>query len=457
MRVLEHFNGGREEARSKASQRDFLPGALAVQDRPPSPAGRALLWLILALFAMVVVWASLGEVDIVVTAPGKVVPSGYVKVVQAPESGRLAALYVADGQAVEQGELLMSLDAGYAQADNARLSGQRASYKQEVSWRRLYEQWFAERALEPDNVDFSSLLNRLIDSVARSHLAHNLAQSQARLEGLDNELEATKAEQRTVQREMEKNRASLQVLTERVSAYKSLMERQYGARVQYLELLQQQTGLEKNLPILASRADQLAEKSLVIKTRSRAAESEMRSANLAQLANASMQLNAIEQDLVKARKRRESLQIVSPVSGTVQEIAVYTLGGVVNQAQVLMKVVPSGAAIEVEALLQNQDIGFIHKDQAAAVKIDTFNFTKYGLIDAKILNISDDAILDEQRGWVFKAKLQLEKSHLNVEGRRVSLSPGMSVTAEVKTGTRRLIEFFLSPLLRYKQESVRER
>lgn len=457
MRIWQYLNGNQEEARSKKAQVDFLPGALVLQDQPASPAGRCLAWILLAFFALAVVWASVGEVDIVVTATGRVIPSGHVKTVQAPEGGAVSAIYVKEGQAVAQGELLLSLDQGYALADDSRLAGQFAAYAVEVTWRQLLEEWFAEGHQVTASADLSLLLDKAQEMEARKHLTHNINQSHARLEGLDNELKATRAERRTALREMDKSRASLEVLSERVAAYKSLMERQYGARVQYLELLQQQTSLQKTLPMIASQADQLAEKISVIRTRKQNAESEMRSANLAQLAHAQMQLRTVEQDLKKARKRRESLQIVSPVSGTVQEIAVHTLGGVVSQAQALMKIVPSGQGVEVEAYLQNKDIGFVHENQSVAVKVDTFNFTKYGLLDARIVNISDDAILDEQHGWIFKAKLELEKSHLFIEGRRVSLSPGMSVTAEVKTGTRKLIEFFLSPLLRYQQESVRER
>jgi len=141
----------------------------------------------------------------------------------------------------------------------------------------------------------------------------------------------------------------------------------------------------------------------------------------------------------------------------VQQLAIHTVGGVVTPAQELMKVVPEQAVVEVEALVQNKDIGFIHEGQIAEVKVDTFNFTKYGIIDAEVTSISQDAIADENLGWVFHMRVKLSKDHVDVENKSVRLSPGMSVTAEIKTGKRRLIEFFLSPLLRYKQESIRER
>jgi hemolysin D len=122
-----------------------------------------------------------------------------------------------------------------------------------------------------------------------------------------------------------------------------------------------------------------------------------------------------------------------------------------------MKIVPENAAIEVEALLQNKDVGFVKEGQSAEIKVDTFNFTKYGLIDAEVIDISNDALEDQQLGWVFKMRLALDKDRIEVGEKLVKLSPGMAITAEIKTGNRRLIEFLLSPLLRYKHESVRER
>lgn len=188
-----------------------------------------------------------------------------------------------------------------------------------------------------------------------------------------------------------------------------------------------------------------------------AMEGELRKDNLMELARLEGQRAVLKQELRKAQQRQRQLHIVSPVTGTVQELAVHTLGGVVSPAQELMKIVPENAAMEVEALLQNRDIGFVHEGQAVEVKVDTFNFTKYGVIDARLVGIGNDSVEDPQLGWVFKLRLQLEKDGIRIDSKRVKLSPGMAVTAEVTTGKRRLIEFFLSPLLRYKQESVRER
>ena len=139
------------------------------------------------------------------------------------------------------------------------------------------------------------------------------------------------------------------------------------------------------------------------------------------------------------------------------QLAIHTIGAVVTPAQELMIIVPKESVLEVEALVLNKDIGFVHEGQLAEVKVDTFNFTKYGLVDGKISYLSDDAIQDENLGLVYKAVVQLDKTQMWVNGKAINLSAGMTTTVEVKTEKRRIIEYFLSPLLRYKQESIRER
>jgi len=170
------------------------------------------------------------------------------------------------------------------------------------------------------------------------------------------------------------------------------------------------------------------------------------------------------------------MTLTAPVDGTVQQLAIYTVGGVVTPAQQLMLIVPKGNSLEVEAFVQNKDIGFVNDNQKAEIKIETFPFTKYGTIHGTVLHVSNDAIQMESRqaqtndnkissadnrdkpsGLVYTARVQLNKSTMQVEGKTINLTPGMAVTVEIKTGKRRLIEYFLSPLLQYKDESLRER
>jgi hemolysin D len=178
---------------------------------------------------------------------------------------------------------------------------------------------------------------------------------------------------------------------------------------------------------------------------------------LTQIADSRNQIATITEELVKATDMNDKQILYAPVSGYVQQLAINTIGGIVMEAQELMIIVPEEESLEVQVMLGNQDVGFVQKDMAAEIKIHTFPFTKYGLIDATVTHISDDAIIDEKLGLVYTMHLKMHKSTIRVEAKDVKLIPGMAVTAEVKTTQRRVIEYFLSPLLRYKQESIRER
>jgi hemolysin D len=162
----------------------------------------------------------------------------------------------------------------------------------------------------------------------------------------------------------------------------------------------------------------------------------------------------------------------------VQQLAVHTEGGVVTPAQVLMSIVPADSHIEIEAMVSNRDIGFVHAGEEAEIKIDTFNFTKYGLLRGRVESVSQDAISrkkptdksDESRHTgdesdtsepageelVYSTRISLDQPQMQVDDHLVNLAPGMAVTAEVKTGSRRVIEYLLSPLARHKQQAMRE-
>jgi hemolysin D len=445
------------EDRLGAEQRQFLPAALEVQETPPSPTGLRLLWILLAMFAVAVLWACFGHVDIVVTAPGRIVPSGYVKSVQAVESGTVSAIHVEEGGRVNAGQALVSFDPTVADADSQRIEQRVAELTLDIQWRRALDEWLADASdLAAD--DAIAQLNDPSDRERASALyAQHRQEITARLVSVERERDATRAGLAMAAAESERVRATLPILADRVSAHQALYDAQFGAKVTYLEMLQQRTELEKSLPVLKAREQQLSQQLAALDAQLSLTREEHRTQNLMRLTELASEREVLLQESIKANQRRQHQVLAAPVTGTVQQLVVHTVGGVVTPAQELMKIVPENANVEVEALMQNRDIGFVSEGQRAEVKIDAFNFTKYGLIDAELVNISNDAVEDDQMGRVFKLRLRLARDDIAVDGKRVKLGPGMAVTAEIRTGERRLMEFFLSPLLRYRQESVRER
>jgi hemolysin D len=169
------------------------------------------------------------------------------------------------------------------------------------------------------------------------------------------------------------------------------------------------------------------------------------------------QLQAIE-ELKKVKEKHRLSTITAPIAGTVQQLAIHTVGGVVTPAQALMLIVPEEAQMEIEAWVANKDIGFIYEGQNAEIKVETFNFQKYGILDAKLVDISTDAVDDKEKGLVYRAILRTEQDHFALaNGRKVYLTAGMAVTAEVKTRQKRIIEYFMDPFIKYRSEGLRER
>tara|TARA_R110001599_G_scaffold330580_2_gene545056 strand:+ start:394 stop:1857 length:1464 start_codon:yes stop_codon:yes gene_type:complete len=441
---------------------EFLPAAIEVEQTPSSKAGRAIIWAIVILFTIAAIWAYFGKVDIVAVAQGKVIPSEHIKHIQPLEAGKIKTIHIKEGQYVQQGDPLITLDSTQTQADVERFSHE-VKERQANSQRFIaFENWLQNQAGSLSGYGVrpvgSDPITEISGQLAQQNLLNQqIAEFKSRLSSFKNEKRRQLAEKAMTQGEVTKKQRILPVLKERVDALETLLKKDYGSKLQYLELKQELIEEEQDLLIQQSRTEQLDASIEAIQDQVETLISETRLNNLNQLQESQLQLAGLQQEHIKSNERNQQQLLKSPISGQVQQLAVHTVGGVVTPAQALMVIVPQESQMEVEAMILNKDIGFVHEGQKAEVKIDTFNFTKYGLIDAEINSISNDAIQDENLGLVYSARFKLNKEELQVEDRMVRLSPGMSVTAEVKTGKRRLIEYFLSPLLRYKHESLGER
>lgn len=436
---------------------EFLPAAIEIERSPAPLAGRAVLWSIMALFLIALLWACLGKVDVVAVAQGKVIPSERVKQIQPLETATIAAIHVQEGARVKAGDPLITLDPTNTEADVRR-------YQKE--WKEASAQYLRVSALAdwlergavgiPEMTKDAQLDSRLFTS-QQSLLSQEASEYHAKVEGLNNEIERIEFEQKMTRAEIEKQKRLLPVMKERVDSLQKLYQQQYVARSQYLELQQQLIEVEQNL-LVAQAKLQTSEASLeTTRSQLQALKHEQLKNTLSKKQDLEVQVSGLAEEKTKAERRAQQYKIISPIDGTVQQLMVHTLGGVVTPAQVLMNVVPENGVIEVEAYIQNQDVGFVKQGQTAEVKVETFNFTKYGMIDAELVSLSEDAIQDEKNGLIYRAIFRMKQTKLLVDGNWVKLLPGMNVTAEIKTGGRRIIEYFLSPLLKHGQESIRER
>jgi hemolysin D len=460
-RYRDVWEAAREDERRQPSRiipqgkaAEFLPAVLEIQDAPPSPIGRSLAWTIMLVFMAGIIWSSVGKIDIVAVAQGKVIPSGYSKVIQPViqqfESGIVAAIHVQDGQEVKKGDVLIELDPTQPGADREKAANEYRTAKLDAA--RL-------RALlaDSDRFEAPSDADPKLLTVQQQMLRDQLAEYRARLEAAQQLIHQRQAAIDVTKANVERLEATVPIEEQRAAAYKKLLAEKFVSEMDYLQFEQQRIDKKQELEGQRHQLKQNRSALSEAEKNYRVVVSEFKKMRQGELSDAETKANSLAQEVVKASQRTGLQRLVSPIDGVVQQLAIHTVGGVVTPAQQLMIVVPQDHPVEVEAQVENKDVGFVKEGQSVEIKVETFPFTLYGTISGKVLSVSDDAAPIEKVGLVYPARVSLDHATVQVEGRRVNLSPGMAVTVEIKTGQRRLIEFFLSPLLKSVQESARER
>lgn len=465
----------REIIRRNDTELAFLPAALEIVETPPSPIGRAIGISIVALFCLALLWASFGSVDIVATAPGKIIPSGRTKSIQPFEAGVVRAIRVRDGQSVRSGDVLIELDPTMTEAERDHLKSDYASAELELARLRAA---LSDKPNPIDDFRPPDGANSSLVEMNRQYLLSQVAEQQGKLAALHGQLKQKGAERDTIGAAVAKIEATLPLLTQKVEIRKYLFEKDLGSKIVYLTEYQELVSMQQELLVQKSRYQE-ADAALAALSETRAqVAAEYRRARFDELAKAEQRAAGLAQDVIKAEQRTKLQILTAPVDGVVQQLAVHTIGGVVSPGQLLLAVVPSDTHLEVEAMVSNRDIGFVHAGQQAEVKIDTFNFTRYGLLHGSVLSVSTDAITRERpqdkgndkiagaeatssepkgQELNYVARVGLERTTMQVDEGLVDLSPGMAVTVEIRTGSRRIISYLLSPLAQYRHDMLRER
>jgi hemolysin D len=435
----------------------FLPAALSLQEQPVHPLAHYIKWSIITFAALALLWACVGEIDVVATAQGRIVPSGKSKVIQPNEVAVVRAIHVEDGQQVRAGDLLVELDASQTGADVKRLASDLLAA--EVDSARADALLTAIEADQPPAAIGSRLprASREQQQAAQNwlqgqylELRSNVAQIQASIEQREAEIGAGESTVASL-------RQTLPIARQLADDYKRLLERSFVAKHAWLEKEQARLDQERDLAVQQARLVELRAARREAEQRREGVIAQTRRAMLDLRHEAEQKVAALTQELHKAEQRDRLTRLTAPVEGTVQQLAIHTNGGVVTEAQPLMVIVPKDQPVEVEAMLENKDIGFVRPGQEVELKIETFTFTKYGVVPGTVTNISDDAIEDEKRGLLYSMRIRLSENHIRVGDKDIPLTPGMAVSAEVKTDKRRVIEYFLSPLKQYVNESLDER
>ena len=424
---------------------DFLPAALEVRESAAHPASHVTAGTITALLVLLCVWAYWGEIDIVARAEGKIIPWGQVRPVQSAEAGVVSEILVNEGDAIEKGAPLLRLS---PKLINTELERSR------IEIERLQQLESREQKL----LDYINLNEQgdLIPTGSDNQLERSFGAYQQRVLQMQRLIAERVAAQESAAQTLARLTALEPIIQEKLDALEKLQARKHASRIDYLEQRERLIDLQHQ-----RRGSALQQLQLKAEIEARESElaayiDEVRAEKYAAIEQYRSAIANQEQFRIQLLQRRSKLEIRAPTGGRVKDLKVFSTHAVISASEELMTIVPQDEQLEVEAWLANRDIGYVEPGDQTEIKLETFPFTKYGVLHGEVLDLSADATQTET-GLIYKARIALNSREIEVDNRIVALMPGMGVTAEIRTGKRRVIDYVFDPLMRYRNESLRER
>lgn len=460
--------------RQAADERAFLPAALEIMETPPNPLGRktALTLCLVALAALG--WACFGQVDIVAVAGGKFVSRTRTQVVQPFETASVTAILVHPGKEVRAGDPLIELDKTAVIAEKERARSDLAA--------ALLDQMRLNALLDgASSAPFSMIADTSAAQRqrAQTQLTAQIASKSSHIASLSKEKYQRLAERQVLQQTVARLEKTLPLIAQRAEIRAKAAAEGHAPIPAKLESEQLLIEAQSERDITHSKIASLDAAIDEIDQKMLATDAEFRTNALSELSKAQDRVRAAEEALAKATRRADLQTLRAPVSGAVQQMHIAGIGAVVTPAQQLLSIVPNDETVEVEAVLENRDAGFVREGQRVELKVDAFPFTRYGLLGGTVLSVDRDAEatpvnpsggvhgservadkieqLEASERLRYTVHIALEPGTLDIDGRPAKLLPGMSVRAEILTGKRRIIDFILSPLKEHLHDAMRER
>ncbi|MEA3194290.1 MAG: rane fusion protein hemolysin [Betaproteobacteria bacterium] len=443
---------------------DFAPDLIRIRERPPPPLAGWTLRLLLALLAGVLLWAVFGQLDIVAVAEGKLVPSGYLKIVQPAEQGIVKEILVREGEAVAAGQVLARMDPVLTEAD---VNAVRAEFLAKGLALRRIDAQLSSQLLSREQEDPADLYARVEAQHAANVRAYQsaLAQERSVLEKARHDLAGAQATKAKLEQVLPHYIAQEQ-------AFEKLTKDGFAGRIMYTD--KQRERIEKEQDLRVQEFTIRSNASLIAQSQQRLEQitADYRRQLQAERADVAAQFERAQQDLAKHSHRQGLLELRAPQAGVVKDLATHTAGTVASPGTILMTLVPEGDKLVAEVWVSNDDVGFVRTGQDVKVKLATFQFQKYGLMKGRVLHVNADSSdaspgggrTDQQTGrdrpagpLSFRALVELDSQELAADGQRYPLQAGMQVVSEIHLGTRTVLEYLLSPVQKAFHDAARER
>ncbi|MBB1556496.1 HlyD family type I secretion periplasmic adaptor subunit [Candidatus Saccharibacteria bacterium] len=442
--------------RDRRLRYEFLPAAEEIIETPAAPFGAVVIWLTTILLALALAWAYLGQIDIVAVGNGRVSTEGSVKVVQSASYGVVKRITAQEGQRVHKGDVLVELDKTTAEKELATTA-------QSLNIARAERDILRRLAMGngADDIINSAGVSDEAKAVLREFTTSQLALAGAKEQALKGSIASHQRQLQFNQQTKAQLEGEVQKLKDRQVKVKQKLES--ANAIERIRLQNELDTLEQRITTANSAAtsqgQQVLQSQLTLaqaQSQSQVSLAETNSSISGQVITQEQRIAELENNLAKAKRALEQTTITAPVDGTILALNTRTIGGVVNVAERIAQIVPDNDLLYVDVTLDNQDVGFVRVGQRVVIKVATYPFQRYGYLEGTVENISPDAIQDEKKGLVYKAKVKLSGANSSKKN-RLKLLPGMSVSAEITTGKRRIIEFFLDPLMTHIDDSLKVR
>lgn len=430
---------------STKDRHEFKPLLVEIEDRPTSPLSRLFLWLIISFLVLMFLWLYFAKIDIVVTARGQMIPLGEIKVLQPIETGVVKKILVKEGDKVAEGDIIMEIDPSMAETSLGSKLIEHESLMAQVA--RLGALIYDKTFVFPSEVKTSSIITSqqlLYTSTKNNHLKQKELLQEQVLQLKEQISSADIDKQRLVTLQISANKK-----LQRLESVKEII-----AREKYDDATDKNQELLDQISIKEHDILGLHSKHLELEKREKALDQEYKNTLLEQYTQKEKEKNALEAEIQMIKFQKTKKYLTSPVDGYVAQLFVHTIGGVVTPAEKLVSIVPSHAPLVIKVAIMNKDRGHVEQGSHCMVKVDTYDFQKYGMIEGEITHIANDAREDEKLGPVFDAYIKPKKLKLEYKGRNYPVRSGMSVSAELKVGQRRVINFFIYPLVKYMDEGM---